>query len=81
MTSDSQMQDAATSVGATNIVTSSRTNVLPTMAPAKKPEKFAGIDFKRWQQKMFFYLITLCLQKFTSEDAPEVPEGISTKSL
>ncbi|KAF3635873.1 hypothetical protein T459_21319 [Capsicum annuum] len=49
------------------------------MAPAKKPGKFASIDFKRWQQKLFFYLATLCLQKFTSEDAPEVPKGTSYK--
>ncbi|KAF3616992.1 hypothetical protein T459_13297 [Capsicum annuum] len=75
----SQMMDATTPVGATNIATSSRTNAPPTMAPAEKPRKFLGIDFKRWQQKMFFYLTTLCLQRFTSEDAPEVPEGTSDK--
>ncbi|KAF3638849.1 putative transcription factor MYB21-like [Capsicum annuum] len=28
---------------------------------------------------MFFYLTTLCLQKFTSEDAPEVPKETSDK--
>ncbi|KAF3670093.1 putative phosphoserine aminotransferase, chloroplastic-like [Capsicum annuum] len=28
---------------------------------------------------MFFYLTTLCLQRFTSEDAPEVPKGTSDK--
>ncbi|KAF3658338.1 hypothetical protein FXO38_13258 [Capsicum annuum] len=33
------------------------------MEPTEKPEKFTGIDFKRWQQKMFFYLTTLCLQR------------------
>ncbi|PHT30711.1 hypothetical protein CQW23_29699 [Capsicum baccatum] len=49
------------------------------MAPAEKSGKFMGIDFKRWQQKMFFYLTTLCLQRFTSEDAPEVPEVTSYK--
>ncbi|PHU25899.1 Chlorophyll a-b binding protein 3C, chloroplastic [Capsicum chinense] len=49
------------------------------MAPTEKPKKFLGIDFKRWQQKMFFYLTTLCLQRFTSEDAPEVPEETSNK--
>ncbi|PHT86222.1 hypothetical protein T459_08328 [Capsicum annuum] len=49
------------------------------MAPAEKPEKFADIDFKQWQQKMFFYVITLYLQRFTGEDAPEVPEGTSDK--
>ncbi|PHT49849.1 hypothetical protein CQW23_09596 [Capsicum baccatum] len=49
------------------------------MAPAEKPRKFAGIDFKLWKQKKFFYLTTLCLQRFTSEDAPEVPDGTSDK--
>ncbi|PHT65799.1 hypothetical protein T459_30224 [Capsicum annuum] len=49
------------------------------MAPAEKPGIFAGIDFMRWQQKMLFYLTTLCLQRFTVEEAPEVPEGISEK--
>ncbi|KAF3639624.1 hypothetical protein FXO38_19907 [Capsicum annuum] len=72
--SESQMQDVATSVGATNIATSSCTNAPPTMAPAEKHRKFTGIDFKRWQQKIFFYLTTLCLQWFTSEDALELPE-------
>ena len=79
MTTESQMMDATTSVGATNIATSSRTNAPPTMAPAEKPKNFLSIDFKRWQQKMFFYLTTLCLQSFTSEDSPEVPEGTSNK--
>ncbi|XP_047264134.1 uncharacterized protein LOC107863717 isoform X1 [Capsicum annuum] len=79
MTNKSQMMDATTSVGVTTIATSSCTNAPPRMAPAKKPKKFSSIDFKRWQQKMFFYLTTLCLQRFTSEDAPEVPEGTSHK--
>ena len=79
MTIESQMMDATTSMGVNNIATSSRTNAPPTMAPTEKPKKFLGIDFKRWQQKMFFYLTTLCLQRFTSEDSPEVPEGTSDK--
>ncbi|PHT63914.1 hypothetical protein T459_32212 [Capsicum annuum] len=79
MATESQTMDATTSVGATNIATSSRTNAPPTMPPTEKPKKFSGIDFKQWQQKMFFYLTTLCLQWFTSEDAPEVPEGSSNK--
>ena len=79
MATESQMMDATMYMGENNIATSSRTNAPPIMAPAEKPEKFAGIDFKRWQQKMFFYLTTLCLQRFTSEDAPEVPEGTSDK--
>ena len=32
------------------------------LAPAEKPAKFSGVDFKRWHQKMFFYLTTLSLQ-------------------
>ncbi|KAM3239187.1 hypothetical protein P3L10_014221 [Capsicum annuum] len=54
MTTESQMMDATMYVGANNIATSRRTNAPPTMAPAEKPGKFSGIDFKRWQQKMFF---------------------------
>ncbi|PHT63594.1 hypothetical protein T459_32529 [Capsicum annuum] len=49
MTNESQMMDAITFVGATNIGTSSCTNASPTMTPAEKPKKFSGIDFKRWQ--------------------------------
>ncbi|PHT98669.1 hypothetical protein BC332_32403 [Capsicum chinense] len=49
------------------------------MELAEKPRNFEGIDFKRWQQKMFFYLTTLCLQRFTVEEAPEVPEGTPKK--
>ncbi|PHU09268.1 Acid phosphatase 1 [Capsicum chinense] len=64
---------------ATSIVSTSRANALQSMAPAEKPKKFAGIDFKQWQQKMFFYLTSLCLQRFTSEDTSEVPEGTSNK--
>ncbi|PHT43507.1 hypothetical protein CQW23_17532 [Capsicum baccatum] len=53
MTSDSQMKDTATSMGETNIVTSSRTNAPPTMAPAEKPGKF-GIDFKDGSKRYWF---------------------------
>ncbi|XP_076951202.1 uncharacterized protein LOC143624426 [Bidens hawaiensis] len=37
---------------------------------AEKPEKFSGLHFKRWQQKMFFYLTTLNLARFLKESAP-----------
>ena len=41
-------------------------NVVPKPTPViaghgEKPEKFNGSDFKRWQQKMLFYLTTLNL--------------------
>ncbi|KAF3624959.1 hypothetical protein T459_30598 [Capsicum annuum] len=63
MTNESQIQDADTTMGATSIASTSQANALQPMAPAEKPKKFVGIDFKRWQQKMFFYLTTLCLQR------------------
>ncbi|GKB12586.1 hypothetical protein Tco_0846509 [Tanacetum coccineum] len=39
---------------------------------AEKPKKFNGQNFKRWQQKMFFYLTTLNLARFLNETAPRV---------
>ena len=44
------------------------------LSHGERPEKFNGTDFKRWQQKMLFYLTTLGLAKFLTEDAPEVGE-------
>nr|XP_033508305.1 uncharacterized protein LOC117273285 [Nicotiana tomentosiformis] len=52
----------------------STSRTTPTLAPVEKPEKNFGIDFKRWQQKMFFYLTTLSLQKFIKEDVPVLPD-------
>ncbi|KAH9751211.1 hypothetical protein KPL71_014192 [Citrus sinensis] len=42
---------------------------------AERPEKFNGQNFKRWQQKMFFYLTTLNLARFLTEDASKPKEG------
>ncbi|GJV09908.1 retrotransposon protein, putative, ty1-copia subclass [Tanacetum coccineum] len=39
---------------------------------AEYPEKFNGQNFKRWQQKMFFYLTTLNLARFLKKTAPQV---------
>ena len=41
----------------------------------ERPEKFNGQNFNRWQQKMFFYLTTLNLARFLTEDAPKPKEG------
>ena len=38
------------------------------VSQAEKPGKFTGVNFKGWQQRVFFWLTTLGLQKFTSED-------------
>ena len=57
--------------------------VAPTMhvtpivlvSQAEKLEKFSGTDFKRWQQKMLFYLTTLHMAKYLYEEAPKQKEG------
>ncbi|XP_070023916.1 uncharacterized protein [Nicotiana sylvestris] len=46
----------------------STSRTTPALAPAEKSGKISGIDFKRWKQKMFFYLTTLSLHKFIKED-------------
>ena len=46
-----------------------------TMSHGEKPEKFNGTYFKRWQQKMLFYLTTLNLAHFLQEDAPAFKEN------
>ncbi|GJW56981.1 hypothetical protein Tco_0103712 [Tanacetum coccineum] len=38
----------------------------------KNQKKINGQNFKRWQQKMFFYLGTLNLAWFLNEIAPQV---------
>ncbi|PKI59004.1 hypothetical protein CRG98_020572 [Punica granatum] len=52
----------------------------PSMVPVnhvEKPEKFNGLNFKRWQQKMLFYLTTLNLARFLTENAPTLSMGES----
>ena len=58
----------------------------PVMAPMtvsheEKPKKFNGTDFKRWQQKMLFYLTTLNLALFLREDAPALKENETYKQV
>ncbi|KAK3043656.1 hypothetical protein RJ639_000072 [Escallonia herrerae] len=54
----------------------------PYVAPAhgfvglgERPKKFNVKDFKRWQQKILFYLTTLNLARFLQEDAPDLGEN------
>ncbi|KAL2542588.1 Uncharacterized protein Adt_03566 [Abeliophyllum distichum] len=59
--------------------------VTQTMAPTghvnvpvnhgEKLEMFNGLNFKWWQQKMLFYLTTLNLARFLTEDAPKLKQG------
>ena len=53
---------------------SNETVPVPVAAPVtvllnhgENSEKFNGTEFKRWQQKMLFYLTTLILAKFLYE--------------
>ena len=60
--------------------------VVPIYVPThvshgEKPEKFNGNDFKRWQQKMLFYLTTLNLAKFLREDAPVCSENEADRQV
>ena len=47
----------------------------------KNGEKFNGTEFKRWQQKMLFYLTTLNLARFLHEEAPALKEGESDQQV
>ncbi|XP_024200265.1 uncharacterized protein LOC112203539 [Rosa chinensis] len=51
-------------------------SVSTTKNHVEKPEKFKGSDFKRWQQKMLFYLTTLHVADVLTIEAPkDLPEG------
>ncbi|PKI57024.1 hypothetical protein CRG98_022528 [Punica granatum] len=43
----------------------------------EKPKKFNGLNFKRWQQKMLFYLTTLNFARFLTKNAPTLSVGES----
>ena len=58
----------------------------PVMAPmtvshGEKPKKFNRTEFKRWQQKMLFYLTTLNLARFLQEDAPTLKENETDRQV
>ena len=59
--------------------TASSNRVVPALTATEKPGKFFGTDFKRWQQKMLFYLTTLSLQKFISDKVPTFPDDTPEK--
>lgn len=57
------------------IISSNTASVVsPNNAHEEKSKKFTRVDFKRWQQKMLFYLTTLNLAKFLNKNAPIVEE-------
>ncbi|KAL3655041.1 hypothetical protein CASFOL_000827 [Castilleja foliolosa] len=49
--------------------------VMPT---TEKPPKFGGEGFKRWQQKMLFYLTMIGFVNFVKEDEPPTPAESET---
>ena len=53
------------------------TPIVP-VSQAEKPEKFSGTNFKRWQQKMLFYLTTLHLARYLYEEAPKQKKGFDS---
>ena len=55
-------------------MTSTSSIIPPIVAHCEKPKKFTRMDFKRWQQKMLFYLTTLNLARVLYEDAPTLKE-------
>ncbi|KAL3622765.1 hypothetical protein CASFOL_033373 [Castilleja foliolosa] len=52
--------------------------VMPT---AEKPPKFGGEGFKRWQQKMLFYLTMIGFVNFVKEDEPPTPAESETNFI
>ncbi|GFS34046.1 hypothetical protein Acr_00g0031980 [Actinidia rufa] len=76
MSSDNK-RNGVNNVTATNnaVSTLGTSNVMPrptsvTAGHREKPDKFNGLNFKRWQQKMLFYLTTLNLATNLCEDIP-----------
>ena len=53
--------------------------VNPIPSHGEKPKRFNGTDFKRWQQKMLFYLTTLNFARFLNEDGPKLDVGETNK--
>ena len=52
-----------------------------TMSHGEKPEKFNGTEFKRWQQKILFYLTTFNLARFLQEDDPALKEDETDRQV
>ena len=52
-----------------------------TVSHGEKQENFNGTEFKRWQQKMLFYLTTLNLACFLQEDVPALKENENDKQV
>ncbi|GKE23167.1 putative EF-hand domain pair containing reverse transcriptase [Tanacetum coccineum] len=79
--SEASMTNTQTPPHATTVVIPTGASATNTVANhAERPEKFNGQNFKRWQQKMFFYLTTLGLARFLKETVPQVEPPVEGKS-
>ncbi|XP_010520984.1 PREDICTED: uncharacterized protein LOC104799981 [Tarenaya hassleriana] len=65
-----------------SVVANSENQAIPIVpiGPAERPEQFKGQNFKRWQQKMLFFLTQLKLSRYLTEEEP-IPEEGNAKSL
>ena len=62
--------------------TVNNTNISVSKNPSdEKPDKFNGTDFKRWQQKMLFYLTTMNLANIIREDVPKATTDPPTREM
>ncbi|KAK1410121.1 hypothetical protein QVD17_36654 [Tagetes erecta] len=66
---------SAIMISAVTVTTTPVVAPLHNLSYVEKPEKFTGVNFKRWQQKMLFYLTTLNLARFLTESAPLLTDG------
>ena len=75
-------------------MSSSQANIQPvvdshvnnTLSVSKNPSdeklnKFNGTDFKRWQQKILFYLTTMHLANIMREDVPKATTDPSIREM
>ncbi|VFQ90292.1 unnamed protein product [Cuscuta campestris] len=68
----------------TGVFTSAPVGHPTVMLPAnsvKEPEKFTGVGFKIWQQRMLFWLTTLNLARYLREDPPVVGENADEPTI
>ncbi|XP_019058597.1 PREDICTED: uncharacterized protein LOC104818154 [Tarenaya hassleriana] len=68
--------------GMPSVVANSENQAIPIVpiGPTERPEQFKGQNFKRWQQKMLFFLTQLKLSRYLTEEEP-IPEEGNAKSL
>ena len=74
--------NAQTSIGmvAATALTPSPVVTIP-LNHGEKPKKFLETDFKRWQQKVLFYLSTFNLARFLHEDAPTLKDDETNRQV